>query len=68
MPRSERSELKRKAARLVRKIARLLDAGPEQTALLIWVDKIETAVRVTAKEATEVKTKRRVGRAATQLH
>lgn len=40
-----RAKLTRDAARLVRKIARLLAPGPEQTSLFLCADQIEEAAR-----------------------
>jgi hypothetical protein len=67
MTEAERTELRREVAYLVRKIARVLDACSEQTALLIWANKIEASAAGSATEAWKGQSKRRVRQVA-QLH
>jgi hypothetical protein len=63
---ADRLKVRREAARLVRKIARVLDAGPERNALLLCADQIENSVAVLSKTGNLQKVN--LGASNTRLH
>lgn len=68
MAHSESTELRREVARLVRKIACVLGAGPEQTALLVWAEQVEDTVSTGNTVEPRGRRKRGAGTVPTRLH